>query len=156
MDLINVDTIKTDLTILNIIKTIDQVGDRRFTCTCCTNKSYLLSRFCIDLDIMQNDLLIIISKINIIKYNITFQLAISCCSIILMIMFPSPQSGLFLALLDLTILLGHIHELHITFIHLRLLVKQLKDTICTRQCHNDRIDLLTDLIDRLTERFIKR
>ena len=48
-DLVDVDAVVTDLTILNIIETVDQVGDRGLTGSGGTDKGNLLSRLRIQL-----------------------------------------------------------------------------------------------------------
>ena len=66
-DLTDIDAVIADLTFLNIIKTIDQVGDGRFSRTCGSYKRQLLSRLCIKTDILQDHLsLIHISAIYIL------------------------------------------------------------------------------------------
>ena len=67
----NIDSIITDLTILNIVKTVDQIGNCRFSCTGRSDKRKLLSRFCIQADIMKDCLVLIISKGYIFKSYIT-------------------------------------------------------------------------------------
>ena len=49
----------------------DQVGDRCLSCTGRTYKCKLLSRFCIQADILQDHMLFRITKINIFKTDIT-------------------------------------------------------------------------------------
>ena len=70
-DLCNVDSIVADLTFLNIVETIDQVGDRCLSCTSRSDKRKLLSRFCIQADIMKDCLVLIISKGYVFKSYIT-------------------------------------------------------------------------------------
>lgn len=52
-NLCNVNSVVTDLAFLNIIKTIDQVGDRSLSGSCRAYKSKLLSRLCIQADIFR-------------------------------------------------------------------------------------------------------
>src|SRR5699024_1627318 len=44
-DLSDIDSVVTDLSVLNIIETVDQVGDGRLSCSGGTDKSNLLTRF---------------------------------------------------------------------------------------------------------------
>ena len=46
-DLVDVDTVISDLTVLDIVKTVDQVGDRGLSCTGGTDKGDFLTRRCI-------------------------------------------------------------------------------------------------------------
>ena len=75
-DLCNVDSIVADLTFLNIVETIDQVGDRCLSCTGRTYKCKFLSRFCIQTDVMENCLVLIVSESYIFETYITFQFCI--------------------------------------------------------------------------------
>ena len=65
LDLIDIDAIITDLTILNIIETVDQIGNGGLTGSGRSDKGNLLTRLSIQLDIMKHDLIIIISKVHI-------------------------------------------------------------------------------------------
>ena len=46
LDLVNIDTVITDLSVFNVIETVDQIGNGCFTCSCRSNKGYLLTRLC--------------------------------------------------------------------------------------------------------------
>ena len=135
-DLVDINTIITDLSILDIIKTVDQIGDRGLSCSGRTNKCNLLTRFCKELDIMQNHLFLIISKIHTIKYHITFQRLISCCIIRFVVMFPCPVTCMFLCFPYLTILNFRINQCNIPFVQFRFFIQDTEDTVCTCQCHN--------------------
>ena len=70
-DLVNIDAVVTDLTILNIIETVDQVRDRGLTGAGGAYKCDLLTGLCIHLDVMQHDLVIIVAEVHIIEYYFT-------------------------------------------------------------------------------------
>ena len=61
-NLCDVDSIVADLAFLDIIKTVDQVGDRSLSGSCGTYKSKLLSRLCIQADIFQDYFIFIVAK----------------------------------------------------------------------------------------------
>ena len=71
LDLVNIDAVVTDLTILNIIETVDQVRDRSLAGTGGAYKCNLLTGLCIHLDVMQHDLVIIVAEVHIIEYYFT-------------------------------------------------------------------------------------
>ena len=52
LDLVDIDAVVTDLTILNIVETVDQVGDCCLSGTGGTYKCQFLSRFCEQADIL--------------------------------------------------------------------------------------------------------
>ena len=72
LDLVNINSVIADLTILNIVETIDQICNCRLTGSCLTYESNLLPLFFIKLHIMKVDFVIIVSEIHSVKYNIPF------------------------------------------------------------------------------------
>ena len=50
LDLVDVDSVVTDLSIRNIVKPVDQVGNRRLPCSGSSDKGNLLPRFCPEAD----------------------------------------------------------------------------------------------------------
>lgn len=50
LDLIDIDAVVADLSIRNIVKPVDQVGDRRLSCPGSSDKGNLLPRFCPEAD----------------------------------------------------------------------------------------------------------
>ena len=94
-NLIDIDTIVADLTILNIIETVDQVRDRSLSGTGTSDKSNLLTRCCVEVYIVEHDFIRVITEINIIKDNIAFQLDIIDTAVSLMCVFPCPHTGTF-------------------------------------------------------------
>ena len=154
-DLIDIDAVVPDLSVLNIIEAVDQIGDRRLTRSGGTDKRDLLSRFRIQLHIVEHDLVIVITEIHAVKHDISFQLHIIDRLIRLMYMFPCPSSGPFLTLFEFSVFFSHIDKRHISLIHFRLFIQKLENTFRSCQRHNDRIHLLADLIDRHAEAFVK-
>ena len=69
-DLVNIDAVITNLTVLYVIEAVDQVRDRRLTCARRTDEGNLLSRLRVKLHVMQYDLVIVVAEIHTIKYNI--------------------------------------------------------------------------------------
>ena len=154
-DLIYIDAIITDLTILNIIETIQKIGNCRLTGTRGADKCNFLSWLRIHLHIVKHDLVITISEVNAIQNNITFQFDIICFASGFVKMLPCPASCTFLGLNQLTILFFHIYQGHISVIYLRLLVQKVEDTLRSGKCHNNTVKLLAYLIDRLAEALVK-
>ena len=70
-DLVDIDAVITYLTILNIIETVDQVRDRGLTGAGGAYECDLLTGFCIHLDVMQHDLVIIVAEVHIVEYHFT-------------------------------------------------------------------------------------
>ena len=152
LNLINVNTIIADLSILHVVETIDQVCDRRLTCTCRSHERQLLSRFRIQRQIMQHHVIRLISKAHVKETDITFQLCIGNRAVCLMGMFPCPHTGSLFYFFDRAIFsLARVDQCHITFIYFRLLVHHLEDTLRTCESHDNGVKLLRDLHEWLRE-----
>ena len=91
-DFIDIDAVIADFAILDVIKAVDQIGDGGFPRTSAAHKSDFLSRRGKELDVVQNDFFIVVTKVHIVKDNIALQLFISDCAVRLMGMPPSPQA----------------------------------------------------------------
>ena len=72
LDLVDVDSVVADLTVLHIIETVDQVCNRGFTCTGRTYEGNLLPRLCVKGQIMEYHMIIGISERHIKESNVTF------------------------------------------------------------------------------------
>ena len=155
-NLCDVNSVVADLSFLNIIKTIDQVGDRSLSGSCGTYKSKLLSRLCIQADIFQDYFIFIVAKGHILKNNISGQLCIGNRTVCRMRMFPCPHSCALLTFCNISVfVLSGIYKSHITFIFFRLLVDQLENTLCSCKRHNNGVKLLSHLHKRLSKAFCK-
>lgn len=95
---------------------------------------------------MQHNFIRFISKIDIKHPNITRLFCISNGAIRLVRMFPRPHAGTFFALDDFTIHFSRIYQCNISIIHLRLLIQKSKDPFRSCDSHNDRVDLMRNLI----------
>ena len=92
-DLSNIDLIVTDLTFLNIIKTVDQIGNGCLSGSGRTDKRDLLTRLCKQRYIVQNNFIRVVAEINMFEYHTALQLAVIHRSICLVRMLPCPFSG---------------------------------------------------------------
>ena len=71
MDLPDVDAIKADLAVIDIVETIDQVSDGRLACARCTNKRNLLSRLCPQRDVVKNRLFPVVGEVDVFHDQLT-------------------------------------------------------------------------------------
>ena len=149
-DLCDIDSIITDLPILDIVETVDQIGDRCFSCSGRTYECKFLTRFCIEADVVEDGFVLIVAKSYIFEPYITFELCVRYRTVCGMRMFPCPHARSLLALCDVSVgIFFRIDESYITFVILRLLIDQVKDTLCTGKCHDDGVKLLCHLHERL-------
>ena len=101
LDFININSIVADLAVGNIIKPVDQIGDRGFACAGGAYKGDLLSRLSPETDIVQNDFVFGVAEVHIIKDNAALLLRVGYCSIGFMRMLPGPQIGPHLSLIHI-------------------------------------------------------
>ena len=102
LNLVDVDAVVANLTVFNVIEAVEQVSNGCFTCTCCTNKGNLLTRFCINRNIMQYGVAWLVAKVNIKETNVTLDWSVGN-GVIAMWILPSPVTGAVLSLLYLSI-----------------------------------------------------
>ena len=69
-DLCDIDSIITDLSILDIVETVDQVGDGRLSGAGAADKGNFLTRRSVEIYVVKNGLLWNIAEIDIIKYHV--------------------------------------------------------------------------------------
>ncbi len=105
---------------------------------------------------MKHDLFIRISKVYIVKHDTALKTLIGCRVAVLVVMFPRPHSSVLLCLPDLSVHLLCIDKRDISVIRLRLLIQHLEDTVRSGKCHDNRIELLADLVDRHIKALVKR
>ena len=87
---IHVNAIVADLTVLDIVETVNQVGNGGFSCSGGADKCNLLSRCRVEHNVVQYDFFISITEIHIVKNHIAGEFRISGGVICFMIMFPRP------------------------------------------------------------------
>ena len=102
-DLVDIDIIIADLSVLNIIEPVDQICDRSLTCTGRADKGDLHAGFCMDPDVVKDDFVIPVPEIDAVKGNISLQRLISGAVCRLVIMLPGPLPCVFLHFDDLPV-----------------------------------------------------
>src|SRR5699024_7451326 len=76
-DLVDVDIVVTDLSIRNVIKAVDQVGNGSLAGSGGSYESDFLARLCPQTDIVQHDLILRVTEVHIVKDHLTLLLLIS-------------------------------------------------------------------------------
>ena len=69
-DLVDIDTVIADLAVLDIVETVDQVGDGRLSGAGAADKGNFLTRRSVEIYVVKNGLLWNIAEIDIIKYHV--------------------------------------------------------------------------------------
>ena len=148
-DLIYIDVVKTDLTVLYIIKPVDQVGDRGLACAGGADKGNLHAGLCVDPDIMQDHLVIPVSEVDAVEGDIAFQGLIGGRILRLVIVLPRPLSRMPVRLDDLPVCIALTVDQHdIAVVRLGLCVHELENALRAGQGHDDTVELHADLVDR--------
>ena len=70
-------------------------------------------------------------------------------------MLPCPHTGSLGTLHDLAVYLLGTDDGHISLVGLYRLIQQIEDSLGTSLCHNDTVQLLTDLADGHVEALVK-
>ena len=152
----DIDAVIADLTILNIIKAVDQIGDCGFARAGGADKRDLLTRLSIQLDIVQHHFIVRIAEIHTVQHDGALQFLVGYGAVRLMRMFPCPNAGSVVCLCNRAVLMLHgVYHFNIAVIFFRLLVKQGEHTLCACNRHDDGIHLLADLRDRHAETLVQ-
>ena len=149
MDLPDVDAIKADLAVINIVETIDQVRDGRLTGARCTDKSDLLPGLCPQRDVVKNRLFPVVGKVDVFHDQLTAQARVGDRSITVR-MSPCPYTGTFFSGMDIAIFINpRADQGHVALVFFTLLLHQSKDSGSTRKTQGDQRDLHRGLSQRL-------
>ena len=146
LNLVHIDAVVADLSVLDIIKAVNQIGNGCFTRSRGTHKGDLLPRLRIKLHIMEHHLIIIIPEIHAVENHISFKFHIIYGMVRLMFVSPCPAACALRRLHKGAILLFHIDQCHITVVRLRRLIQHFKDALRTRHRHDNRVELLAHLV----------
>ena len=117
-DFVDINAVITDFTILYIIKTIDQIGNRCLSGAGRADKRDLLSRRRVQVHIMKHNFFRHVSKVHIIEHNVSGQLGIGNRPFLLVRMFPGPKSGTHTSrrLHNLSVFFFCIYKRYVTFV----------------------------------------
>ena len=146
-DLIDVDPVISDLTVSDIIKTVQQVRNGCFSRTGGAYKRHLLSGLGVKGDIMEYDLIFLIAKVYIHHPYIAGQTGIGDGSIRLVGMLPGPHMGSLLGFHQHSVFFLYLGQGHIAAVGFRLLVQQSENPLRAGDPHNHRVDLMGNLAD---------
>ena len=147
-DLAYVDIVVSYLAVLYIVEPVYQIGYSRLARACTSDKCYLLSRLCIHIYVMKNNLIRVVTKVNILKFNLACEFSV-CDLTCLMLVSPCPKPGSLLSLCEITIcILLCIYQLNIALVLLRLLVCHGKYPVSSGSRHDYGVDLLAYLRHR--------
>ena len=104
---------------------------------------------------MKDYLIIIVTKIHIIKYHISLKFNIIRGIRIFVVMFPGPHTRSFFGFLNLTVFNACIYECYVSIIRLGFLIEQPEYTVTARKCHYHTVKLHAYLVNRHIEILIK-
>ena len=156
-DLVDVDAVVADLAILNVVKSVNQVGDGRLARAGRADERDLLPRRGVELDVVEHQLVVAVAEIDVIHHNIALQLTIFGFARVLVRVLPRPEAGAAVAFGDDAVfVLFRVDEGDIAVVHLGRFIQQVKDALRARQRHDDGIGLLRNLIDWLVKALIQR
>ena len=140
-----------DPALLDVVEAVDQVRDRRLARAGGADKGDLLPRTAIQVDVMQDDLLLVVAEVHILKDDVALQLGVPGLAVGIHA-FPRPHAGGLVRLGDSIVrfVLG-VDQGDVALVDLGLFIQQRKDTRTAGQRHNDGVQLHGDLADGLVE-----
>ena len=150
LDELYVDSVIGDLTVLDIIEAGNQVDHRCLAGTGSADEGQLLSRFSIEINVIQYLFLRYIGEIDIVEPYIAGQ-AYKPFGAVRMRVLPGPDSGLFLGFHQFSVLFNGIDQGNLSFICFRCFVHQGEDPLGACHSHDDGVELLGNLGDRHIE-----
>ena len=66
-DVINADAVDSDFAVLNVIETVNQIGNGRLACASAAHKGDFLVRHGVDIDVEQHLFVFVVAKVHIIE-----------------------------------------------------------------------------------------
>ena len=141
LDFVDIDFVITDFAVGNIVETVDKIGNSCFTCTRSSYERNLLSGTCVYRYVVQNHLLLGISEVDFVEFDISRKSFVCNTAVCLMRMFPSPYTRTLFALYEFAVYFLGVYKSYISVIRLRLLVEKFEYSSRTRSSHYYRIEL---------------
>ena len=154
-DFIDIDAIIADLAVLDVVKAVDQVCDCRLTGPGGADKCDFLSRLRVQLYVVEYDLVIRVAEVHAVEYDVAAQLFVVDGAVRLVCVLPCPLSGAGSTFGELSVFFLCINEQYIAVVLLDRFIHQPEDTVRSGHRHDDRIELLADLIDWHVETLVK-
>ena len=159
-DLVDVDAVVADLTVRDIVETVDQIGDRRLPRAGGADEGDLLARLRIERNVVEYLFFRRVSEIHMLKHHVAAQLHVGGRQIRFVEMLPRPHPGRPIRLDDLTGFISlRVDQRDISLVLLRLLIDEVKDASRARKSHRDHRNLhrhLTDGLGQLARHAQKR
>ena len=135
---------------MDIVETVDQVGNGSLPCSCRADKGNLLPLVRVEVDIVKDLVLIIVGEVYICKDDISDQFDQFVVAVFPRV-FPSPEVGLLISDDHATIDLFIVDQGHFPFIHFNFFIQEIKDPISPSQSHEYKVQLLRYLGNRPVE-----
>ena len=142
-DLVDVDIIVPDLAVLNIVKTVDQIGNRCFAGSGGADERDFLSGLREKRYVMQYRLVRRITEVDVVEGDLAALARISCRSVCRVIMFPRPDTGTFRTLCERSVRrFFRADKFDIPLVFFGCLVHHFENAVRTGEGHDDRVHLL--------------
>ena len=156
-NLVDVDVVVADFAVLNVVEAVNQVRDGGFARARAADEGNLLSRHGVHGDVVQHRLFGRVAEINVIKRYAAGQLAIADAAVRRVRMLPCPQPGALGRLGNRAVgRFLRVHQLHIAIVGFRRFIQQVEHALSARQRHDDGVELLGNLRNRLGEAAVQR
>ena len=151
-DLVDVDAVVADLSVLDVIETVDQVGDGGLSGPGGAHQGDLLPRFGVHPDVVEHHFLVGVPEIHPVEHDPALHPLVGDGAVRLVGVLPGPDAGAAVGGSDGPVgLLPGADQLHVPAVLLRRLVHELKDPLGPGGGHDHKVQLLADLGDGLVE-----
>ena len=144
--MVDVDAVVADLAVGDVIKPVNEVGDRSFACAGRADEGELLTGLGVKGHVMKHRLIRHVAKVYVKEANVALEQTVFHRAVILPVL-PGPFARALRAGDDCAVFLAAARKRDGSFVTLGLLIEKLKDTSRARNGHRNGVHLLGDLRD---------
>ena len=126
-DVLHVDAVKCDLAGRDVVKAVDEVGDRRFACAGRADKGDFLPGLGVEADAVQNRAALVVAEADVAEAHVAAQRLQRAVRLL-----PGPAAGLFAAGGQHAVLFAHIDQADLAFVRFRVQAHGLEDALGAR------------------------
>ncbi len=146
-DLIDINAVVPHLTVRDVVKAVDEVGDGGLARARRADKGDLLPRFGVNGDVAQDGLAFLVGEVHFGEPHVTRERGVGEGAVAVRVL-PRPASRALFCLGDGAVRGNRgVDQRYIAVVHLRRLIHQREDALRTRERHRDGVDLLGELVD---------
>src|SRR5699024_6767876 len=145
---VDVDAVVADFAVGNIVKPVDEVGDRRLAGAGGADERNLLAGFRVERNIVQHRLARDIGEVHVIEPDVAAQAGVGDGAVVVGVL-PGPDVGALGVFFQAAVgLFSRVDKGDVAVVGFGFLVQQRKDAVGAGQAHDNHVDLVGNLADR--------